>query len=103
PADLRRRHREQLDFEDERGAGWDDATGTAISVPKVRRNHELSLSADAHRADALVPALDDAPFANREDQRLAAIVRRVELLTLLHPAGVGTAGGSARLGRAAAG
>src|SRR5262249_62389745 len=79
--------REQLDLEDERGARRDDATGAAVPVSEMGRNHQLPFSAHTHRADALVPTFDDAPFADREHQRLAPVVRRVELLTPLQPAG----------------
>src|SRR5262249_38327058 len=67
-------------------------------VPEVRRNHQLSLSADTHRADALVPTLDDAPAADRKNERLTAVVRRVELLTALQPAGIVHAHGVTWLG-----
>src|SRR5437870_12417489 len=52
------------------------------------RTDALALAADAHRADALVPALDDAATSEGKHDRLAAIVGRVELLAALEPARV---------------
>src|SRR5439155_25756874 len=52
--------REELDFEDQRRARWDDAARAAIAVPQVRRDDELALAADLHGPDALVPALGHA-------------------------------------------
>src|SRR5690348_8815034 len=50
---------EQLDFEDERGVGRDDAAATVLAVGERGRDDELALAADLHAGDALVPALDD--------------------------------------------
>src|SRR5262249_6847966 len=60
---------------------------------------ELALAAHPHRADAFVPALDDASLADGKAQRLAAVVRRIELLAALEPAGVVHAHLVARTGR----
>src|SRR5256712_4249994 len=54
----------------------------------MRGDDELALAAHAHRADAFVPALDDAAAPEGKHDRLAAVVRRVELLAALEPAGV---------------
>jgi ARG/rhodanese/phosphatase superfamily protein len=77
--------RQQLDFEDERGAGRDDVAGAALTVAEVRRNDELTLAARLHRAHALVPALDHAALADRKLEGLAAVHRAVELLAALEP------------------
>ena len=48
---------EQVDHEDQRLAGLDDAAGAAVAVPEVRRDDELAAAADLHALHALVPAL----------------------------------------------
>src|SRR5438552_2988744 len=79
---------EQLHLEDQRRARRNHAAGAPIAVAEMRRDDELALAAHAHRAHALVPALDDASLADRKHQRLAAIHRRVELLSALQPSRV---------------
>src|SRR5206468_10621123 len=74
--------------EDQRGAGRDDAAGAAFAVPQVRRNDELPLAADSHRADALVPAADHATAADGEHEGLPAVARAVDLGAVLQPPGV---------------
>src|SRR5262245_64087141 len=78
-----RLHGEELDLEDERGAGRDDAAGAALAVAQVRGNDQLALAAHLHGAHAFVPALDHSPLADREHERLAAIHRAIELLAAL--------------------
>src|SRR5437667_5732939 len=77
--------REQLDLEDQRRARRNHAAGAPIAVAEMRRDDELALPAHAHRADAFVPAFDDASLAGLKHQRLAAIDRRVVLLSTLQP------------------
>jgi len=52
----------------------------------------VRLAADLHRSNAFIPAGDDLPSANRKLERLPAVERAVELLTLgaalIEPAGV---------------
>src|SRR5262249_53720032 len=79
---------DQLHFEDEGGARRDHAARPAIAVAEMRGDDELALAAHAHRADAFVPALDDAAAPDRKHERLAAVVRRIELLAALEPARV---------------
>src|SRR5216683_4207891 len=79
---------EQLDLEDQRGAGRDDAARAAVAVPQVRGDDQLALAAHLHGDDALVPALDDAALAHRELERGPAVHRAVELGAALEPAGV---------------
>src|SRR5512144_2293673 len=79
---------QQLHLEDERGARRDDSTGSPVTVAQVRGDDQLPLAAHLHRDDALVPALDDAPLADRELERAAAVHRAVELRAALEPAGV---------------
>ena len=71
---------EQVDHEDQRLAGLDHPAGAAVAVAQVRRDHELPAAADLHALHAGVPALDDLADAEPELQRLAPVVRRVELL-----------------------
>src|SRR5260370_25603120 len=88
---------EQLDLEDQRGAGRDDAARAAVAVPQVRGDDQLALAAHLHGDDALVPALDDAALAHRELERGPAVHRAVDLGSALEPAGVVHAHGVARL------
>src|SRR5262249_16993575 len=90
---------EQLDLEDERGARRDHAARAALTVAQMGRDAELARAAHPHRAGAFVPALDDASLADGKAQRLAAVVRRIELLAALEPAGVVHAHLVARTGR----
>ncbi len=73
-------HAEQVDDEDERLAGADDAARTPIAVAELRRDDESPATADAHAGDTVVPALDHLARAESERERLAAVPRRVELL-----------------------
>src|SRR5438477_12519070 len=79
---------EQLHLEDQRRPRRNHAAGAPVAVAEMRRDDELALAAHAHRADAFVPAFDDASLADREHQRLTAIDRRVELLSALQPSRV---------------
>src|SRR5262249_4804832 len=98
-------HREQFDVEHQRRIRGDHAAGAARAVAERRRNDQRALAADLHAGDALVPALDDAPLADREFERLVAIDRRVEFLALVavlvEPAGIVHDTGLAGLRRSA--
>src|SRR5664279_967283 len=96
---------EQLDFEDQCRVGRDDAGGASRAVAEIGRDQEHALASDLHRCNALVPALDHAPLADRERERRAAIERAVEPLALgavfPEPAGVVHDAGLALLRRRA--
>src|SRR4051794_18055470 len=71
---------DEVDDEDQRGAGLDDTAGPAVAVGLVRRDGQPTAAADLHAGDALVPALDDHADAEPELQRVAAVPGGVELL-----------------------
>src|SRR4030095_8273469 len=71
---------DEVDDEDQRRAGLDDAARSALAVRLVRRDRQPASSADLHAADALVPALDDHADAQPELQRVATVPGGVELL-----------------------
>ena len=50
-----------------------------LPVPKLRRDRQRPLVADAHVQQSLVPPLDDLPLADGKVQRLAPVVAGVEL------------------------
>src|SRR5208282_4860555 len=85
-------HADQIDVENQRGAGRDVAAGAACAIAQVRRNDQRAFAADMHGGEAFVPALDDLALAEREGKRLATVERAVEFLTLLavdeQPSGV---------------
>src|SRR5436305_2452913 len=74
---------DEVDDEDEGGAGLDDAARAALAVGLVRRDGQPAAAADLHAGDALVPALDDHADAEPELQRVTAVPGGVELLTAL--------------------
>src|SRR3954454_2859926 len=78
---------EEVDDEDERLTRLDGAAGAPVAVAQVGRDDELAAAADLHALHALVPAGDDLADTEAERQRLAPVVRRVELL----PGGVSDA------------
>src|SRR5262249_32925161 len=96
---------EQLDLEDQRRVGRDDAAGAARPVAELGRNDQRAPAADLHGGDALVPALDDATHAEWKFERLAAVDRAVEFLALgavlIQPAGIMHDAGLTGLGRRA--
>ena len=71
------------------GYRWDWArdpgAGTPVAVGQIRRDDELSPTADPHSRNTLIPSSDDPAGTELELQRLAAVVGRVELL----PAAIG--------------
>src|SRR5262249_35450632 len=79
---------EQFHLEHERGIGRNDASGAARAVAERGRDGELARAADLHALHALVPALDDVAAAEREYERVAAVLARIELRAVGEPAGV---------------
>src|SRR5215203_6391309 len=73
-------HADEVDHEDQGGAGLDDAARAALAVGLVRGDGEPAAAADLHADDALVPALDDHADADAELQRVPAVPGGVELL-----------------------
>src|SRR5687767_11940550 len=69
---------EQLDVEDERRVGRNDATGAAGAVPHAWRNRQRALTADLHPGHALIPAGNDLTATEPERERLVAIAGTVE-------------------------
>src|SRR5215471_17482226 len=55
---------------------------SARAVTELRRDHELSFSADLHSDDALIPTLDHLAAADLEVERFAGVARAVELPTV---------------------
>src|SRR5258706_2423737 len=78
PWTRRLRNFQQLDFENQGGVGRNRAAGAARAVAELRRNGELAPAADLHAGHALVPALDHVALAEREHERVAAVLARVE-------------------------
>src|SRR5687767_422103 len=79
---------EELDLEHQGRVGGNGAREAAWAVGQIRRDGELALAADLHAGDALIPALDHAPGAELELERLAAILAGIELLAVGQPARV---------------
>ena len=87
---------EQLDVKDERRVRRNHAVaGAADAVGEIGRNDEATRAADLHSRDALLPAQNHAPAAQRKRERLTAIEGAVELAAALvlrgrvkQPAGV---------------
>ena len=72
----------KFDLEEQGGIGRDDAACPASAVAKAGRNEKLTLAADLHGGDALVPARDHLAGTDLERERLAVILRAVELRSL---------------------
>src|SRR5258707_83071 len=68
-------HVEQLDFEDQRGVGRNDAARAARAIAERRRDDQRALAADLHRGNALVPAGNHPLLADRKLERHAAVDR----------------------------
>src|SRR5258706_5577037 len=81
-------HVEELHLEDQGRVRRDDVARAARAVAELRRDGELPLAADLHALDALVPALDHVSLAEREDERIAAVLARIEFRSVGQPAGV---------------
>src|SRR5262245_66275600 len=73
---------QQLDFEKQRGVGWNHAARAARAVAERGRDGEQAGAADLHALHAFVPALDDHAGAERKLERLATVLARVELAAL---------------------
>src|ERR1700694_643087 len=73
---------QQFHFKKKRCIRRDRAAGAARAVAELGRDGELARAADLHAGHALVPALDHVPLAEREHERLAAVLARVELAAL---------------------
>src|SRR6266849_222347 len=74
---------DQLDVEEQCGVWRDRTAGAALSVPELGRDNQRALAADFHPGDALVPAADHLPATQLERERLAMVLRAVELLPVL--------------------
>src|SRR5215468_405489 len=61
-------HAEQLHLEDQ-GRVWGDSALAPRSITEIGRDDQLSLSADFHRHQAIVPAFDHAPDADGKIDR----------------------------------
>src|SRR5690606_5959219 len=85
-------HFEEVDLEEQRGVRRDHAAGPAGAVAELGRDHEPAGATDPHAGDALIPAADHVAGAEREAERLAPVLARVELraglAVLEQPAGV---------------
>src|SRR5690349_11021120 len=88
----RRSGAQQLDLEHQRRVRRDRAAGAACAVAERGWDHEDARAAFLHALHALVPAADDAAAAERELERIAAVLARIELgaldAVLVEPAGV---------------
>src|SRR5262249_55000685 len=75
---------EELDLEQQRRPGGDDAAGAVRTVAERRRDDEPTLAADLHPLDALVPALDHLAGAEAKAEGHAAVlVGAVDLAPLV--------------------
>src|SRR3954469_7709475 len=72
----------QLDFEEQRGIRREYASRSARAVAELGRDRQLALAADLHAGHAFVPAADHVPLAEREHERLPAVLARIELAAL---------------------
>src|SRR4029077_18192860 len=75
-------HFEELDVEQQRRIGRNRAAGAALAVSELGRNDERARAADFHPGHALVPAANDLPAPQLERERLAMVLRAVELLAV---------------------
>mmetsp|Transcript_7232 Transcript_7232/g.21401 ORF Transcript_7232/g.21401 Transcript_7232/m.21401 type:complete len:570 (+) Transcript_7232:318-2027(+) len=69
---------DELDLEDQRGVRRDRGRGAGLPVGEVGGEGELGDLALLHAGHADIPALDDLPLAEAEDEGLAALARGVE-------------------------
>jgi len=71
---------------------WDHATCAARTVSEVWRNNQCAASTHAHASHTFVPALNDCPGTQFEDEGCAPVFTGVELgalhAVLKKPAGV---------------
>src|SRR3712207_3214827 len=76
---------EELDLKREGRVWRDHPAGSAGAVAELRRDRQPPGATDPHRRDALVPAADHPALAQWEGERLAAILRAVELCPVQQP------------------
>src|SRR3989338_4192870 len=74
---------QQFHIEQQRRIRWNRLARAHWSITQVRGDNQRALSADLHACHPLIPALDDAPRAERKIERLVAVARAVELLALV--------------------
>ncbi len=79
---------EQFNFKGQLRVRRNGVACAALTVAELGWNNQLTLAADFHAGDAFVPTLDDSPSAERELERLVAILAAVELRAVFEPAGV---------------
>src|SRR5258707_14634341 len=79
---------EQLDLEDQRGAGRAHAAGPLAAVTELRGDGELALASHPHAGDPFVPSLDHLAGAELEAEGAVVVAARVELGAVDQPAGV---------------
>src|SRR2546423_15493461 len=75
-------HVEQFDFEDQRGVRRYYAARATGTIAECGWDDESALTADLHRGNTIVPTGDDPLLSDGKLERLAAVERTVELLTL---------------------
>src|SRR5262245_56101757 len=81
-------HADQFHFEDQGRVRRDQAL-PARSIAEIGRDDQLSLSADFHRHQALVPSFNHASDADGEiDGLIPMLTGTVEHRSILQPAGV---------------
>src|SRR5687768_8480631 len=73
---------DEVDDEHQGLAALDDATCAATAAAEIGRDREPAPAADAHPADALIPAGDHLAAAEPEVEGLVAVPARVELLSV---------------------
>src|SRR6187200_1163019 len=74
---------QQFDLEEKRGVRRDHAACALAAVAHLRRDRQRAFAADFHSGDSLIPALDDLPGTKSKRERLVAIARAVEFLSLV--------------------
>lgn len=88
-------HAHQLDIEDQRDIRGHYAADAVAAVAELRRDQQGAIAAHAHALDAPVPAGNELALAEGGADRLAVVVRAVDLRTVVilgvfvvQPAGV---------------
>src|SRR5436305_305607 len=70
-------NRQQLDFKNKCGLGWNRSRVPVIPIGQVRRNREFGFFAHLHRRHAPVPTLDHLPRSEHKGEWFTAINRAV--------------------------
>lgn len=70
-------HLKQLDIEDQPRVGRDRPASAARAIAQLRWDIQPPLPADLHARDTHIPTIDHLPAAEVEDERLAAIEKRI--------------------------